>query len=232
MRMLAYIFTSLLFLLGACQPKIESSDLQIASVAQNRPLAISGTWQATEIWAFRTNQLGERTASHEKSDKLKNDFWRTVININSDGEGSLQGIAHCQGPGPANSLPNSIRSNQAFNALTGLLSLPDILNSTNDSINCAKSSGRGLATAIPVNHSRDFFGRKLSSLPKNLGVFGEKKSVTAADSECRTLRGVRFINVKDAAACVGFTDGSANQLRFLIVPPGEIFAMRVDMQRE
>jgi len=55
--------------------------------------------------------------------------------------------------------------------------------------------------------------------------------MTAADSECRKLRGWRYINIATAETCIGFRDPLANKIRLIVIKQGEIHPIRIDMDR-
>jgi hypothetical protein len=99
-----------------------------------------------------------------------------------------------------------------------------------DLLSCASSKNGTYKDLIQTTPERNLFGQPV--LAKNLGVFGEQTSGQAVENECRKLRGARFINVGGSSACVGYTDGSASKLKFLIIPNGEIYAIRVNMTRD
>lgn len=99
-------------------------------------------------------------------------------------------------------------------------------------VECATSANATMGSFVIVSPAKTFFGQPDPHVAKNLGVFGEAENINAVENECRRLRGARFVSVAKASACVGFTDASANNIRFLIVPAGEIYALRVNMKRD
>lgn len=223
-----------LFILGAliaaCHPQELSSDTQSNPQKNQKPLPIQGTWQATEVWSS-SEESGQRKSVYANLDDLKDGLWRVKIEIDADGHGLIKGLVRCTGPAAPMSIPRKIHSHQAINAVFGLLNLPKLMEQSKNGIDCVKSADGNLSRVLAVYPSVNFFGQKHNNLAKNLGVFGESQSPQSADKECHSLRGVRFINVQQASACVGFTDSSANKIRFVIIPTGEIYAVRVNMTR-
>ncbi|MEY3901448.1 MAG: hypothetical protein RL189_754 [Pseudomonadota bacterium] len=221
----------LIALIAACHPRELDSEAQSGLQKSQKPLHIIGTWQATEVWSSN-EENGQRKAVHTQADSLKDALWRVKIEIDADGRGFMKGLVKCTGPVTAMSGPKKIHSLQVINALFGLLSLPKLLEQTKNEIDCANATDRNITSVLGVSPSVNFFGQRHTTLPKNLGVFGETQSLHSADKECISMRGVRFVNVQQASACVGFSDSSANKIRFLIIPVGEIYAVRVNLKRD
>lgn len=221
----------LIALIAACHPRELDSEAQSGVQKTQKPLQIIGTWQATEVWSS-LEENGQRKAVHTKSDALKDALWRVKIEMDADGLGFMKGLVKCTGPATAMSGPKKIHSLQIINALFGLLSLPKLIEQTTNEINCAKAADGNITSVLGVSPSFNFFGQRHTTLPKNLGIFGETQNLHSADKECNSLRGVRFVNVQQASACVGFTDATANKIRFLIIPVGEIYAVRVNLKRD
>lgn len=217
----------------ACQPLTKSVESDVASAGGGaKPLPIEGTFKATEVWASTEESPGVRKAVHAASDELENGLWRVKLSINPEGTGLIQGLVKCQVLGPATRTPPRLNSFQVMNALFGLLSLPNLIRQSSDDVKCATSADGAIQSLLVVSPSRNFLGQDQTSMPKNLGLVGESRSLYAVDNECAKLRGVRFVNIRDSSACIGFTDSKANRIRFLILPPGEIYAIRVNMVRD
>lgn len=221
----------LLALIAACHPRELDSDAQSGLQKAQKPMHISGTWQATEVWSSR-EENGQRKAMFKKSEDLKDALWRVKIDIDADGRGFMKGVVKCTGPATAKSDPKKIHSFQIINAIVGLLSLPKLIEQTKNDIDCANAVDGNISSVLGVTPSFNFLGQRQTTLPKNLGVFGEAPSLHFTDKECNSMRGVRFIVVQQASACVGFTDATANKIRFLIIPVGEIHAVRVNLTRD
>lgn len=230
MRALGSVIAASMFFLAACQPAGKDSASETLATT-SAPLPITGVWHATDVWGFEESK-GVRRAVRASANELKNGLWNVKIEIDSKGSGLLQGLVNCSGAANIAATPNRVYSSSVLNTIFGLLSLPELLKSTIDGVECAKSPSGAISSFVSVRPSNDFLGRRSHSLSKNLGVFGEGKSSHAADSECRKLRGVRFVNISNSSACVGFTDSKANKIRFLIVPDGEIYATRINMTRD
>lgn len=219
---------------AACHPTSSNSDANVesSSSSNSKPLPISGVWQATDVWASKQESDGTLKPVRASSEDLKNGLWRVQIDLNSEGSGFMQGLVKCKGPADATSTPSRVKPYQALNAMFGLMNLVNLIRRTMDEFECANSPNAVLSSLVPVSPSRNFFGQPMDSVAKNLGVVGEEKSLYAVDNECRKLRGMRLVNVQNASACVGFTDATANKIRFLIIPVGEIHAIRVNMKRD
>ncbi|NBW80446.1 hypothetical protein EBR21_01710 [bacterium] len=218
----------------ACHPlKMISADSDVQAVGGGQtPLPISGFWKATEAWGSQINDSGERIPLHVTANKLNAGSWRVMIDIDSQGSGLIRGLVACRGPGEATSTPNRVRPQTEVNALYGVISMVSLILKTKTEIECASSPSGAISGIVAVTPSTNFFGQPDPNVSKNLGVFGEASNVNAVENECRRLRGVRFVSIDRAAACVGFADPSANNIRFLIIPAGEIFAVRVNMKRD
>lgn len=224
-------FSLMTLALVACIPKKSQTESDVLASSSAQALPIVGTFQATELFTFY-EEAGQRKAVHAKEEELKKGLWRVRIDLDSQGNGLIQGLLKCRGPVGTNSRPATIRDEQPLNALFGLLGLTFLINRTVQEVSCAGSPEGAVASLLPVARTRTFFGTDVEGVAKNLGVFGEGKSMKAVDDECRRLRGHRFVTIKDSTACVGYTDASAKNIRFLIVPTGEIYAVRVNMKRD
>ncbi|NBX18279.1 MAG: hypothetical protein EBR09_13025 [Proteobacteria bacterium] len=219
--------------LTGCYPSSTGNDAAtLSSVSRREALPLNGTFKATQVWASSEDGFGARTAVHAKAEDLNTPLWRVRLSIDSEGSGMIQGLVKCTGPAPTTGSPSRIKPHQVLNLMFGALGMANLIRQTLDDVQCARSADGAIASLLAVNPSRNFIGNLQESLPKNLGVFGEVKSLQAADNECRKMRGFRYINVQQSSACVGFTDASANRVRFLILPPAEIYVVRVDMVRD
>ena len=96
---------------------------------------------------------------------------------------------------------------------------------------CVNSENGFIETIVPVARSNNFFGQSSPYLNKNLGFLGEGTSSTAAENECKRLRGVRFVKINGSSACVGFKDALAKQIRVITTPTSSVYAVRVDFER-
>lgn len=221
----------LIALIAACHPRELDSAAQSGLKKEQKPLQITGTWQATDIWTS-TEENGQHKVLYKTSDAPRDPLWRVKIEIDADGQGFMKGLVTCTSTPIAMSTPGKVHSHQAINTIFGLLSLPKLLERSKHGIECANSADGNVTSVLGVSPSVNFFGQKQNTLPKNLGIFGETQSLHSADKECKSMRGVRFINVQQASDCVGFTDASANKIRFLAIPVGEIYALRVNLTRD
>jgi hypothetical protein len=219
--------------LTGCYPSSTGNNSEILSGAAKREaLPINGTFKATQVWGSSEDGFGVRTAARAKAEDLNMPLWRVRLSLDSEGSGMIQGLVKCSGPAPTTVSPSRIKPHQVLNLMFGALGMAYLIRQTIDDVQCAQSADGAIASLLAVNPSRNFIGNLQESLPKNLGVFGEVKSLQAADTECRKMRGFRYVNVQQSSACVGFTDASANHVRFLILPPAEIFVVSVDLVRE
>jgi hypothetical protein len=217
---------------GCYQPAAGVDSGIQSNSSRKSPLPIKGTFKATEVWASSEDNFGVRTAAHAKAADLNSPLWRVRMDIDSEGLGVMEGLSKCANRPAARATPSRIQPHQILNLMFGALGLANIIRQTKDELECVQSADGVMSNILPVGPSRNFIGQPLDTLPKNLGVFGEKKDLHAADKECRNLRGVRFINVQQSAACVGFSDASANRIRFLILPVSEIHVVRVNLVRD
>ncbi|HYX38000.1 MAG TPA: hypothetical protein VE954_33280, partial [Oligoflexus sp.] len=52
-----------------------------------------------------------------------------------------------------------------------------------------------------------------------------------SDKECNLMRGVRYVRVGQADACIGYNNALATELKILLQRPGEIRVQRVILRR-
>ncbi|NBO38608.1 hypothetical protein EBU99_08495 [bacterium] len=235
--MFARIFTMALGLtfFVACQPRADvvAQDSTVESMnTTNIRLPIRGTWKATALKGFRHNQGNSLVPVSAQADKLSTGLWRVRLDLDSDGQGVIYGLSKCTSLSGTNSLPFNIMETSQLNGLYGILGLIRLLNRTADDVRCANSKDGNVESFVLSSPSRNFLGGEMNELAKNLGFVGEASDLKAADRVCRNLRGVRYVNIKDASSCVGFLNSAATQIRFVIIPIGEIHAVQIDMQRD
>ena len=127
---------------------------------------------------------------------------------------------------------NSLIGSRVLLTANGIVGGIHLISSTIDIAQCVASENGFVDAMTPVSQSSNFVGQPDPRLAKNLGFAGEGVSSTAAENECKKLLGLRFIYVNKSSACVGFRDGSANRIRFITVPPGAIYSVRVDFERD
>lgn len=230
MKAIFTIFALTSLSLFSCFHKVNADETSQRQGASSKR-AITGQWRTSEVWSSYDSG-DSRKAIFRREDQLKDGFWNVKTDIDANGNGYIEGVQSCQGPGVATSGPARISDFRALNVLGGIFGLLSLLKDAKEMAECVKSPTGGISSLVLVHGQKNFLNQDMNSVSKNLGVFGEKVDTHAVDNECKQLKGVRFVTIANASACVGFSDATNNKIRFLIVQPGEIYAIRVNMRRE
>jgi hypothetical protein len=237
MRSSLYIsFLAALTLTASCQKlsaeqHMGSSDAQ-TSVLHHAPLPVRGIFRTSEVWGFTEDDRGERKPLHAVIDDLDERVWTARFDLDSSGAGIIEGMEKCTGVAGTNSTPNSIRPHQALNVLFGIMGAVGFVSRTVADVQCLTASDGIVRNMVPSNPRRNLFGKNITEFSKNLGFVGEGVSMSAADNECKRLRGWRHVNILGAETCIGFRDAHAKKIRVIVIRPGEIHPIRVDMVRK
>lgn len=187
-----------------------------------RPLPITGDWALVSFKTYSGEWEGRKpvTLSFSRYDP----DYTGRFELDTRGQGFIEGLARCK--------PKAdfmLHSYQPSNAFTALVFFYHAASAAAEGLQCAAEPVRRKSLVVLPHH--DWLGRPAKGLDKNLGVFGE--GGRSADAECRSLRGWRIVQFPESktVACVGFSDGSADRLRMLIQPAGEIYVSRADYVR-
>lgn len=230
------ILVSTLFATTACySPRANSTgnDSDVQSAQRSGALPITGTWRATHFYGFTRDDSGSIVPLRATQAELNKESWRLQFKIDSAGDGYLSGKAFCRlKPTKINALRDDLTGSRVLLTANGIVGGIHLLATTIEMGRCMASESGFTETIVPVNRASNFLGQPDPRLDKNLGFAGEGISTSAAEKECRTLRGVRFITVNNSAGCIGFRDSLANKIRFIVVPAGEVHAVRVDFERD
>ena len=212
-------------------PTGRSADVQ--STNGKSALPISGKWTATGLWGFTQDENGRVSKIYASREKLTHDSWKVEFNLNSEGDGYLFGRSLCKTE--AQKIEGSgknLSGNRLLLTSNGVLGGLYLLSTVVEMGRCVSSKDGFMEAIMPVSRASHFFGQPVARIDRNLGFVGEGVSSSAADQECHSLRGVRFVSMNKSVSCVGFRDSKANQLRFIVVPAGTIYAVRIDFERD
>jgi hypothetical protein len=224
-------------LLSACAGPVgedEDDAVEADQAAQAvTALRITGDW-AVSRWQGQVTTMRGSIAEHHRVDlraEAGDPRGTMTFDLDADGNGRLRASARCQlgdflppGGPPAQPTGGSAAIvGGAFGAISLLIDLARLL-SCDPSVPVTKE--------IQVFRRTDFFGRSEQRLAANVGVYGERAGVTAADAECRQLRGARWLSLSDGGvACIGFADAQARTLKMMLQRPGEIYVQRLLLRR-
>ncbi len=233
MRKLIYTLATFAALSG-CYPELSSqSDSTFQAAEAKQALPITGTWRATQFSGFTLDDNGHAKPLRAGASQLNPESWRLKFDIDSRGNGLIAGKIFCRAKaGLLHGVGNSMIGSRALLTANGIVGGIHLIASAIDIAQCMASENGFIDVMTPASQSSNFVGQPDPRLAKNLGFAGEGVSSTAAENECKKLLGLRFINVNKSSACVGFRDGSANRIRFITVPPGAIYSVRVDFERD
>ncbi|MBM3382743.1 MAG: hypothetical protein FJY29_09920 [Betaproteobacteria bacterium] len=230
------ILVSTLFVGAACYNQKANStapESDVLAAQQRASLPVTGTWRATHLYGFTRNDEGKTVPLRAAKSELNKESWRLQFNIDSEGDGYLSGKMFCRLKATKiSALGDNLSGSRFLLTANGIVGGIHLLATAIEMGRCTASESGFTETLVPVNRALNFLGQPDPRLDKNLGFAGEGISTTAAEKECRTLRGVRFITINNSAGCVGFRDALANKIRFIVVPAGEVHAVRVDFERD
>jgi hypothetical protein len=233
MRKLIYTLATFAALSG-CYPELSSqSDSTFQAAEAKQSLPITGTWRATQFSGFTLDDNGHAKPLRAGKSQLNPESWRLKFDLDSQGDGLISGKIFCRTKaGLLHGVHDNLVGSRVLLTANGIVGGIHLIASAIDIAQCMASENGFIEAMTPVSRSSNFVGQPDPRLAKNIGFAGEGVSSTAAENECKKLLGLRFINVNKSSACVGFRDGSANRIRFIAVPPGAIYAVRVDFERD
>lgn len=194
-----------------------------------RALAITGDWALVSWKGHVTTRQGSIVEDHpvERSFDAQTRNGLATFALDSDGNGTIAGKATCAPTIPdRGGIPSGTRASQT---VTGLFALVSAVWNIVELFTCTSTQ---VSRSMPVFQRRGFFGGPDPHLNANLGVYGEAREPRAAEEECRTMWGVRWLAFgSGGAACAGFADAEARTLKLLVQRPGEIYVQRLVLRR-
>ncbi|NBW81963.1 hypothetical protein EBR21_09435 [bacterium] len=197
------------------KPADAAADVQSA----NAPLPIVGTWIAESYDGYSSNGLGDKTFVKLDSTGLRNDDWKIETQLDANGGGIFKTILSCgKEGGEKKPKPAGIPVPWSLNIFPNAM----------DFRSC--DSGK----TVNSSQSLVFYPASENAVGSNLGV---KDNPTPVKVQCNELRGKRYVSRLIAAGqggadgCVGFTDPGANKLALILLPRGEVHALRIDFKR-
>ena len=218
-KILVRMTIAILVFSAACahkrQPEVENSTQSLSS-----GLPIVGTWVADSYQGYFFDAMNTRRKVSLSKDQMRTDDWLIETKLDAFGNGVVKTLFECaptanQNPKEANGIP----SPRSFNMFPNALHF--------------KQCDNGQKVNFHQSHMITAVEERV--VPRNLGLDGNVNSLL---NECSSLRGLRFITQKldmqfrsGSTGCIGFADASANQLTMLLVPMGEIHAVRLDFRR-
>ncbi len=231
---------SILFLVAAhslasCQKTPETA----SDVEGRSALVIKGKFFMTHYKGnVNISSFGSMASTEGKLiavDKAYTESQATEVDfdINSEGFGTIAGWGKCtlsysnvstSGPADPNKALDSVQlAFAAYSAWKLVMNIwKDVDCATMDKLSSDK---------MVAYESKSFFGAPETHLWANVGVMGETKDIHIAERECSAMRGVRYVLINGARACVGYTDAKAQNLKMLMVRPSEIYAQRLLFKR-
>lgn len=212
---------------------LESADAEPLAVGQKEALPITGSWVTTQLWGFKKDSFGNLVRLNVTKAKLDKNSWKVEFDLNSEGNGVILGRVLCSKVGnKIEGIDSNLSGSRVLMTANGIVGGIHLIASFVEIGRCMVSDDGFIDTVVPVSRASYFFGQPHARIDRNLGFVGEATSSTAADNECRRLRGVRYINMNRSTSCIGFRDAKANQIRFIGVPLGAVHAIRVDFERQ
>ncbi|NBX18764.1 MAG: hypothetical protein EBR09_15530 [Proteobacteria bacterium] len=220
MRTVSAAISALCFCLGAaCAPVKNNSTDSVTSSAEHG-IPIVGSWIAESYNGYSYEIGGERKPVFAGVDQLRVSDWQLETRIDSKGTGYLKTKIDCEKP---------VRSGTGFSSgipvPRSFTVFPDALQLRT----CDKGQ--------PVRHHQTHTLQALQqrSIPRNLGIHGVEKPVSELCSELRGSRYVRqetsFLRNAGSTGCIGFTDAGAQKMAMIVVPDGELYALRINFKR-
>lgn len=202
----------------SCAPKrAQQGDSSVESSRAGLPIV--GTWVAELYQGYYYDAPNERTTVRLEGKQLRPELWQLESNVDASGQGYLKTMLECKsGAAKAEAAASGIP------APRGVFLFPSVV----DMRNC------DLGKQVQAHERLNIFAIREANLPRNLGLDGKIDSLV---NTCSKLRGHRFINQtalnprSGASGCIGFADAEANKLSLLLVPRGEVHAIRVDFRR-
>ncbi|MDQ3234039.1 MAG: hypothetical protein M3Q07_19690 [Pseudobdellovibrionaceae bacterium] len=209
------------------RPEPESSELDAGAPA----LRINGAWRMVSYKGSYVQNPGTGVATDVPTSRTFTTGSRNIVsafNIDSAGNGSIQGKETCKlNVSQAKDTAASIQKSRVLNAAEGVVGLIQAVLEVKSMFDCRP--GEVKDETVSVSQKRGFFGRPDPRLPLNVGVMGENRG--NADNECNLMRGVRYVRIGQADACIGYNNAQATELKILLQRAGEIRVQRVILRR-
>lgn len=215
---LLIVFVLLALNILSCAPKrAQQGDSSVESTRAGLPIV--GTWVAELYQGYYYDAPNERTTVRLEGKQLRPELWQLESNVDESGQGYLKTMLECKsGAAKAENVGSGIP------APRGIFLFPSGV----DIRNC------DMGKQVETHERLNFYSMREAALPRNLGLDGKLDSLV---KNCSKLRGHRYINYSGlnprlgASGCIGFADAEANKLSLLLVPRGEVHAIRVDFRR-
>ncbi|MBM3380815.1 MAG: hypothetical protein FJY29_00010 [Betaproteobacteria bacterium] len=218
-RSVAFLYIALFLNLSACAPGSNADQVSLTASASSG-LPIIGSWSPESYVGYSYTAMNERENAILEVERLRSEDWQIESNIDSSGNGYLKTKISCK--------PNS----EALEKKVAGIPSPRSLGLFPDA-----GKLRICDSGKPIEHHQNHTVLAISrtAVPRNLGVDGKPQSLLES---CSRLRGHRFIRHHTAfnarlgsTGCIGFADSAATRLSMLLVPMGEIHAVRIDFKR-
>jgi hypothetical protein len=203
----------------ACAPR-KSTDAESSAASVASGLPIVGTWVPDSYVGYFYTPSNERKKVMLEREQLRPEDWQIESDIDSTGNGYIKTKVDCKP-----NIDGSAKEMSGIPAPRSLGLFPDSLK--------LRTCDNGKKVEFHQSHTVLSVAR--NSVPRNMGVDGKAQSLLES---CSQLRGYRFIKNHTAfnsmigsTGCIGFADSSASRLSLLLVPMGEIHAVRIDFKR-
>jgi hypothetical protein len=204
---------------AACAPiKKTGTDSSVSST--NRNLPVVGSWIAESYDGYFAERNGEIKSVHLVTEHLRVNDWQLESQLDSNGNGYLKTKIDCKlAAGRRVETSSGIPVPRSFKVFPDALQL------------------RTCDNGQPVEHhqTHTVIAAQKKSVPRNLGIHGVERSLSDLCSELRGSRFIRqetgFLRNSGSTGCVGFADAAAQKLSMIVVPDGEIYALRIAFRR-
>lgn len=194
-------------------------------------IQISGEWAVVRVKGSVLEGAGAavKDVPINRAFEARSSTAKATLSIDGDGNGAMIGKKTCRPDIEQAREGVEKQATRGANFVTGAMMLVRAVAGLVESSHCR--GGELEEATVRLWQTRGFFGRPDPRLPGNVGVLGEAKSGTSAESECKALHGARYVSMDTGSGCIGYADGAARTVRMLFVRVGEIYVQRIDMQR-
>lgn len=227
------LIASLAIIATSCTlPNEKPNDSDLNGMTSSGPLPISGVWQGVGLLGFKEESSGQVVPIQAGRSDLAGEACRVNLKVDALGNGTMRGMTLCRAdPKKLTGSTSILTGGGALLLANGLFGGISLIAEIATMSRCVRSQTGFIETIIPLARATDFFGHARRSLDRNIGYAGMSPSLHAAENDCKSLRGVRFVSIQNSSACVGFSDAYAKRLKFIIIPTGKIRAVRVDFEK-
>ncbi len=209
---------------AACVPSASSQDAVTAdSETKAETSSLSGNWSIQRLRGF-TRVHNDLYLVDKSNDKLDHKVLDLVVDLNSKGEGTIEGLTRCKDiVTRINFMTSPI---QPVLDVAGVMEGTSLMANTKDASACELlPPGEEYVTSkSQVGPALTAKKEELKELRPNSGLFGANWSSFRADKECKNLSSMKYISVKNAVqggamvGCIGHIKNDEKTLRLILLP--------------